>query len=170
MRRSLFAPLAIAAAVALAGCSYGSPVPDADVFACSEGATNTACPEIGTVDFDGMLAEWEAHVATLELPAGAELQPPRESDLGDEEQGYEEGFGESVAHHQVMCAWKGEWLVLEDKQSPEAVDAIEYLRGLVETDESTSDSLAPMRDLDAAAGGDPDGLQSDYDLNCAVPA
>lgn len=117
-----------------------------------------------------MVTEWEEHVATLELPAGVQLQPPQEGDPGDEAQWYEEGFGESLAHHDVQCAWKGEWLALEDKRSPEAVDAIEYLRELVETDEFTIDHLAPMRDLNEAADGDPEGLQTDYDINCAVPA
>jgi hypothetical protein len=169
MGRSVLAPLALAAAVALAGCSYGSPVPDADVLACVDGVTNTACPEAKTIDFDGMLAEWEAHAATLELPAGRELRTPQASDLGDEEQSYEVGFGESVAHASVLCAWKGEWLTLDDKQSSAAVDAMDYLRELVETDEFTSDGLAENAHLREAADGDPERLQADYDLNCAVP-
>jgi hypothetical protein len=170
MRRIALVPLAVAAALALVGCSVGSPMPAPEVSGCANEAADAACVVAETIDFDELLAGWEQRSSILVLPDGTELRAPQEDDYPDTD-AFSEGEGEALADVQAFCAWQGEWLGIEDKQSVEAGEAVDHLREFLATDtflQNYGGSPVITRAVEAAAQGDPQLLQDDHDLNCST--
>ncbi|RWZ55098.1 hypothetical protein ELQ92_15875 [Labedella populi] len=166
--RSAPVVIVIAVVMSLAGCSYGSPVPDTSVsVGCS---SSPVCEE--SLDVDEMLAQWETSVAALDRPAGTSMVRPDPSDLGGGDQAFDLHYGESIAYSQWFCLWEGEWLAQADPSSPEAQAAMVRLRSFFETPTFREDyggDIGLVTMVEDAAEGDPERLQRDFELNCSEP-
>lgn len=161
-RRTARAAIAVVMFSSLAACS-----------AAADGATPAADGSSveGFVGYDAMIAEFDAALATLDLPAGAMVDRSLVTGQSADES-YQEGYGEMYAVLAWNCLWGREWLEQRGRDEEAAAVALDRYASLLETD-TFAEAFDPegaqpyVRGVvDKAVLGDPSGVQQDVAANC----
>jgi hypothetical protein len=184
-RRACAVTVALVASLALAACGDDSDPGRSPDPATVDGAAppaGVAPPPVETSTYEDMVAELEAHAATLVLPPGGTWPPPPpppepEPEPEPDPQGimrgteYGVGVGTSIADHYWWCAWAREWLAqrgIDPEREATALETLQQVREshryLVSMDSHSREWVDEM--LERAALGDPGRLANVVELNC----